>query len=505
MWSIKGFKKNVKKNLKTNYWNKFFVCLIIIILIGGHTTTKISLDNGKNYLEKRFPKLSYIGIDINNLDRDIAEDFNTTGGVFKIVFDTTSEITSNTKVYLGNIEKAISSTVNDENAGKITLLIIASMIAVAFKIFVLNVLNVGEDRFFLETKNHRKTKFTRLFSNFRKGKYINTVKTMFLKNLYLLLWYFTIFGGIIKSYSYKMVDYIVAENPEINPKEAIKLSNNMMNGYKFKMFLLDISYIPYQILNILSFGLFGIFFLDIYTKSVQTDIYYFLRKKHKSKLLNDNNLDIIEDYYPGTKKEERQLDYYRKYNITSFILFFFTFSFVGWIWEVLLYIIKDGRFINRGTMAGPWLPIYGVGCITVLLLLIPKRLKKVTDNPVLTFFIIMIICSVIEYFTGWACEYFNCARWWNYTGYFLNLNGRICLECTLLFGIGGTLCIYVVAPFIDKLFQNINKKTIIYICIFLICLFSIDLVYSYFNPNMGAGITWTNNISETTKNSKYCK
>lgn len=506
MWNSKNIKKEARKILKTNYWNKFFVCLFIIILVGGYSTTRTSLDNGKQYLEKKFPKLSYIGIDISNLDnKDIAKDFNTTGGFFKIVFDSTTDAISNTKVYVGNIEKTISSTVNDKNAGKITLLGLATLITILFKFFVLNVINVGEARFFLENKNHKKTKFTRIFSNFRKGKYLNTVKVMFFKNLYLLLWYFTIIGGIIKSYSYKMVNYIVAENPNINVKDAIKLSENMMKGYKFKFFLLELSYIPHQIINILSFGLYGVFYLDIYIRTIETEIYYFLRKNHKSNLLNDKNLDLIEDYYPGTKKEERQLDYYRKYNLTSFILFFFTFSIAGWLWEVLLYIIKDGKFVNRGTMFGPWLPIYGAGGVLVLCLLIPKKMKKLTDNPVITFFIITIICSILEYTSGWACEYFNCARWWDYTGYFLNINGRICFECTLFFGIGGVLCIYIVAPFIDKLFKNINKKRTILLCSILIILFSIDMVYSHFNPNTGAGITTTSNISNTIKNSKYCK
>ena len=88
MWNSKNIKKESKKILKINYWNKFFVCLFIIILVGGYSTTRTSLDNGKQYLEKKFPKLSYIGIDISNLDnKDIAKDFNTTGGFFKIVFD----------------------------------------------------------------------------------------------------------------------------------------------------------------------------------------------------------------------------------------------------------------------------------------------------------------------------------------------------------------------------------------------------------------------------------
>ena len=80
-------------------------------------------------------------------------------------------------------------------------------------------------------------------------------------------------------------------------------------------------------------------------------------------------------------------------------------------------------------------------------------------------------------------------RWWDYTGYFLNINGRVCLEGILFFGIGGSLCIYVVAPFLDKMFGKVKNKTKIIICIVLVTLFLIDLVYSTIHPNVGEGIT----------------
>ena len=78
-------------------------------------------------------------------------------------------------------------------------------------------------------------------------------------------------------------------------------------------------------------------------------------------------------FIPLWYKKDFKSDYNQKYPITSLILFFFTFAFVGWTWEVLLHLITEGSFANRGTMFGPWLPIYGVGGILILAFLKPFR------------------------------------------------------------------------------------------------------------------------------------
>ena len=100
-------------------------------------------------------------------------------------------------------------------------------------------------------------------------------------------------------------------------------------------------------------------------------------------------------------------------------------------------------------------------------LLFSKRIKPYLKNPMLTFVIIMVICATIEYGTGWFLETFQHAKWWDYSGYFLNLHGRICLEGTLFFGLGGSLCIYVVAPFLYRVYQKISKPVQTVLCLTL--------------------------------------
>lgn len=174
----------------------------------------------------------------------------------------------------------------------------------------------------------------------------------------------------------------------------------------------------------------------------------------------------------------------KPYSLRMLILFFFTFSIAGWLWEVVLTIYKSGVFVNRGVLFGPWLPIYGSGGVLILLLL-----RKLFKRPVVTFFSIMVLCSVVEYITSFVLEYRTGERWWDYHGYFLNINGRICLAGAVVFGIGGISFVYVAAPLLDRLYSKIKIWAQWAIAAVLILVFAGDLVYSYTNPNMGEGVT----------------
>lgn len=115
----------------------------------------------------------------------------------------------------------------------------------------------------------------------------------------------------------------------------------------------------------------------------------------------------------------------------------------------------------------------------------------------LTFAVVMALCSIIEYATSWYIELTTGVRYWDYTGVFLNVNGRICLECSIFFGLGGALCVYIVAPFLERNLQMITNKVKISMCIALILLFGADSVYSHFYPHVGEGIS--SNVENPTK------
>lgn len=94
----------------------------------------------------------------------------------------------------------------------------------------------------MESRIYYKTPFKRLIDIINLKNYINVVKTILITDIYQFLWNFTIIGGIIKTFSYRLVPMIMAENPNIKPKDAITLSRKMMNGYKFQLFKLEFSF-----------------------------------------------------------------------------------------------------------------------------------------------------------------------------------------------------------------------------------------------------------------------
>lgn len=202
------------------------------------------------------------------------------------------------------------------------------------------------------------------------------------------------------------------------------------------------------------------------------------------------------DQYPGIAAQQsahialgggRKIihrDYHRKYAITSIILMFFIFALIGWLWEVAIHVVEDGKLVNRGALHGPWLPIYGAGGVLGVILL-----RKFVDRPVLTFFLVVTVCSVVEYATSWYLETYKHIQYWNYDGYFMNLNGRICLEGALIFGFAGCAGIYILAPFFDDQIKKIPPKVRLSICIILVTAIAADFLYSREHPNKGEGIT----------------
>ena len=188
---------------------------------------------------------------------------------------------------------------------------------------------------------------------------------------------------------------------------------------------------------------------------------------------------------PLWRKEKAGLktfSFLRSYSVWTLFLLFIAFAFTGWIWEVALHFIQTGEWVNRGTLHGPWLPIYGTGGVIVMVLC--TRFRK---KPILEFAAAVILCGIIEYFTGFFLEVVYHQRWWSYEGYFLNLHGRICAEGLLVFGVGCCAVVYLLAPMFDSLISRIRQKTVIAAAVVLAVVFGIDLVYSTGNPNTAEG------------------
>lgn len=183
--------------------------------------------------------------------------------------------------------------------------------------------------------------------------------------------------------------------------------------------------------------------------------------------------------------QSRAISADRSYSLVNLVMMFFIFIIAGWIWEVSLAFISEGMFVNRGTLHGPWLPIYGTGGIIILTLL-----KKLRSNPAMEFVASVVLCGCLEYGSSWYLEMTHDGqRWWDYTGYFLNLNGRICAEGLLTFGLGGLAIVYLLAPALDNLLDRFDRRKLAAVAAILLVLYCADQAYSMKHPNMGAGIT----------------
>ena len=178
------------------------------------------------------------------------------------------------------------------------------------------------------------------------------------------------------------------------------------------------------------------------------------------------------------------VNYLAPCTVWSLIAVFFSFCMVGWLWEVSLHMISNGEFVNRGVLHGPWLPIYGGGVVMIAVLLYRFRKK-----PALEAVLVVVLCGAVEYLTSYFMELSRGMRWWYYTGYFLNLNGRICGEGLAVFAVGGMTATYLLVPLIDAAVTRVKPKILIPVCVALCICFVGDLVYSHFSPNVGTGIT----------------
>ncbi len=178
-----------------------------------------------------------------------------------------------------------------------------------------------------------------------------------------------------------------------------------------------------------------------------------------------------------------------KYGFFFYIPLFFLLSFFGWLWEVGIYLVKDGAFVNRGVLMGPWLPIYGCGGVMLVFLL-----RCLEYKPVWVFFASMTVCSVLEYLASFALERMWGIRWWDYSGEFLNISGRICLLGALLFGVGGWLLVCYAVPYLRLLYrklwkQETGRRGLQLACLVLLLLFIADAAWAADFPNMGNNIT----------------
>lgn len=149
---------------------------------------------------------------------------------------------------------------------------------------------------------------------------------------------------------------------------------------------------------------------------------------------------------------------------------FFICSFVGWINEVCIKLFKSNRFVYKGSLHLPLLPIYGVGAIIIVMLF-----RKHKKHPVILFFLISILMGIFEYLCGLIIDKYFHKELWDYSNRLLNINGYVCLYSVLFFGIGGLLLLYLFIPVYEKIFNKVNIKILNTISVILTIALIVDI------------------------------
>ena len=513
-WKRKDLKRNAKTTLLRNFLACFVVCLVLTSLTSGPssiTRTIRDSEENLNTINTFLPntwvgKLSGTMVEGLKYVREATKmgDYSSTGaihGLYQMVSESGGAI---------NVINKFLSTLMNENVNVAIAAGISIVVMLLILIFLSGVINVGVSRFFLENRLYPETKVTDILYIYRVKKTIHVAIIVFLKLFFHALWSLTIVGFFIKRYSYYLVPYIVAENPEIPKKDVLKLSARMMHGHKWRTFILEMSFLLWRILSLFTFGILEYLYVNPYINSTKAELYTELRARaiaqelEKVEYLDDKYLfelpdsTVSEGYeegvYPVLLRRQTTVTRMREwlkltpkpsYSVVNLIFMFFIFAFIGWVWECAYEYYKLGIFVNRGTMYGPWIPIYGFGGLLMIVLL-----NRFASKPLVAFFSGIVIAGVMEYLTATVIWYTKGLKYWDYSNYFLNIQGRICLEGLLFFGIMGLMGIYIFAPLADNLLEKIPVKVKWPIAIALIVLFTSDRVIATIHPREGEGITY---------------
>lgn len=521
MWKRQTLKKKARISLKKSYYRMISVCFLIAVLTTSYTlsTTFFNLQtvSGSQYTDAPFT----VGIPDSESIVHMITDLLSGTPVYEIYRDIFSDISiilmdlfsTNISVFFTSLRVVNLITTTDLGAAAF-FPAFGILLSFAYQIFINNLILIGEKRYFLETRNYRRTAISKIFFLFKLRCIGSPAWVMFCRFIFQFFWNFTIIGGIIKYYEYSMIPFILAENPKASRKDAFFLSKQLMHNNKRKLFCLDLSFIGWRILSFATLGLLDFLFVNPYITGTHAELYMTLRRNYvlsrspRYDILNDSYLEHVpsEDellinkaLYDDSQGPYTKISYFepeqypvflfsvqppvksvrspfktdRKYDVVSYIFLFHAFSFFGWLAETVIHLMRDGAFLKNPLLFGPWIPLYGIYGILVLLIV-----KKLFKNPVFAFLANFFLFSILEYIFNFLIDLMFHIHYRDYSRYFLNLNGRIYLGGCISFALLGCAFLYYLAPRWTEKYMKLGHTNRITLCVLLSILFTADLIYA---------------------------
>ncbi len=345
MFSIKDIKSEAGTSVKRNFWSGVIVCFILAVFFGEYVFSAYAITSyggfAADYVSSRSETLTkyrkmtnfdYIKILLINeevidvyesygieapygtddiksaklskeqkkeMNKKISDILPQKSLINKII-GYSSDVISLQNTYPVQVAAGAKSLFNRHTFTLGVVILIISILGMMFSFFVGFPLKVGRSRFFMENLYYEDTGAARMLFLYRQGYIIKPCIIMAVFSALKFAAGLTVFLYLPVYYMYKQIPYILAENPTVGVKQAFKLSRQMMRGYKWRAFLLDLSFIGWHILSILSFGMVGIFYTNSYTSAAKAKLYLVVRKnaiqnKYEGyELLCDRYIDLSE-------------------------------------------------------------------------------------------------------------------------------------------------------------------------------------------------------------------
>lgn len=525
MWKRKILKKKARLSMRQNYWRMIAVCFIITMLTSAYpmTTTFLSAQTW-TFLPNPQSSISFAPNETNSevlreTISNIAQSVGASASSEELIAIVTSVLvdlyTTSTSAFF-SLLRTVNTFLTEHWDFSVLFLFAGVIVSFLYQLFVNNLLLIGEKRFFLEAHNYHQTRISKIFFLYKLRFLAGPAWIMFCRTLFQSLWNFTIIGGIIKYYEYRMIPFILAENPSIGRKEAFFLSRQLMQHNKWKLFQLHFSFIGWRILSLLTFGLLDFVFVNPYLTSCETELYLTLRRNYvlsrsaHYEALSDSYLEhvpsedellILKALYDDSQGPYTRISYFvpeqypvflfsiqppefsvkspvdpqKKYSFLSGLFLFYAFSFLGWIVKALLGLLRNGALPANSLFSLPWMPLFGLSAVCILML--SQRLSR---NPVCAFLFNLVLYSVSEYAISSLIDHAFGIQIVDYSSYLLNLNGRVYIGSSVMFALIGCAFLYYLAPKWTDRFQRLTKSKQVLLCSYFSILLIADTILTLY-------------------------
>lgn len=518
MWKRKLLKKKGRLLFRHNYWRMISVCFLVAILTSAYpvSITFLGFQNSSAQ-EEPGPVFTPEISNSQAIFETVTHFFHDTF-LYNFVTDQLSAFTgflidffSQTTSAFFTILRTVAIIVSEPFTPAMLFLAPGVILTFLYQIFIDNILQVGEKRFFLEIRSYSRTPVSKIFFLYKLRCVMNPAWIMWCRSFFQFIWNLTVIGGIIKHYEYSMIPFILAENPKISRKNAFFLSRHLTAGSKWKLFQMDISFLGWRLLCPLTLGISDFLFTNPYITGTRTELYMHLRRNYvlsrspRYEQLSDSYLEhvpsedellICKALYDDSQGPYTKISYFepeqypvflfsvqppvnavrtpaktsRKYDFRSRVFLFYAFSIFEWVLETLAHLVQNGDLPQHISLLGPWIPLYGL-CGTIILLAGQKLLHR----PVAVFFMNFFMYSILEYLINFFFELGSGSSLRDYSDYLLNLNGRVYVEGSIVFALLGCAFLYYLAPRWTDRFTRLSRTARTTVCILLTLLFAADL------------------------------